>query len=219
MSRLHAYGALPLAVLLAVTTPHAGAASEQPAAVTATFQGEVTYSEEAGLLDFSGSLIVTGDNMRIELLRHQLDEQVILLVDYPRGTLTVLYPDTLNGTSHELAEFDQAAGFERVRDALLGKQPEPPPDWIQSAAEPAVLDGAECVKRSATSPDGVAAEWWIGPDGRPLKVEGGKEDLRISVTLGDYQQLAEIDPQAFTVPEGFAVESIAEGAPEGLPRL
>jgi hypothetical protein len=62
-------------------------------------------------------------------------------------------------------------------------------------------------------------EWWAGPDGLPLQVEARKEDVRVSVTLGDYRQLQEVEPLTFTVPDDFAIEAGGDGAPEGLPRL
>lgn len=195
------------------------AAAEQPAATAAAFQGEVVYSEETGLLDFSGTLIVTQDNLRIDILQKQTDEQIRLLVDYGPGSLTVLYPDTLNGTTYDLASFDDAGGFVRIRDALLGRQPEPPADWTAADTEPAELDGAACTKHSATAPDGAIIEWWTAGDGLPLKVTGNRNELRINVTLSDYHPLDELDPQTFAVPEGFAIATSEGGVPEGLPQL
>jgi len=219
VSRVYIAWTSALLALVAFAGPTASAAAEQPAATTANFAGEVVYSEETGLLDFSGSLIVTADNLRIDLTQEQTDERVRLLVDYTAGILTVLYPDTLNGTRHQLADFDDAGGFVRIRDALLGRQPEPPEEWTATAAESAELAGVACTKRSATAPDGASIVWWLAGDGRPLKVDGHKQDLRISVSLSDYQPLDKIEPLTFAVPEDYAVEAGQGDAPEGLPRL
>jgi hypothetical protein len=208
-----------LSALAALACPPATAAAGPPATLTADFTSEVVYSEGTGLMDFSGSLIVNEANLRIDLLLHQTDEQVRLLVDYGLGTLIVLYPDTLNGTSYELAGFDDAGGFVRIRDALLGRQPEPPAGWTSTAAESAELDGAACTRRSATGPDGALVEWWVGADGRPLKIDGRRGELRLSVSLSDYQQAGEVEELTFAVPEGYTVKASEGGRPEGLPRL
>jgi hypothetical protein len=57
MSKVQSAWCLALLALAAAAALGARAAAEQPAAIAATFSGQVLYSEEAGLLDFSGELV------------------------------------------------------------------------------------------------------------------------------------------------------------------
>jgi len=218
MQNAHAW-AMPFIVLLAAIATPGLARAETPAAVSVGFDGELRISADTAVMTFSGTAVAAQDRMRIDVLQHELGEEVNIIVDFESGSLVMLYPDTLNGARYELAQFDYIGGFNRIRDALLGRDPHAPAGWEESDGERVDLDGARSTRRRAVSEDGLAITWWTSPAGRPQRAEAQKKDTLVILEVTSYEPLAEVDPALFFIPEDYTVTAAADDIPEGLPPL
>jgi hypothetical protein len=191
----------------------------QAESLSARFNASVSYGSEGPLLDFTGSVLVSGARMRVELTQALTEEPMIVLLDYDASTLTLLFPDTLNGERYSLEDFDSIGGFPRVRDALDGSVPTMPDGWKQESHGTAQLDGRQCKHFSAQSEDGLAVEWWTRADNRPVKVIGQAGDIALTIYIDDYDADAAAAAADFEVPEGYTISEPETDMPDQLPDL
>ena len=194
-------------------------APAQAESVSASFAASVSYGDEGPLLDFTGSILVSGARMRVELTQALTEEPMIVLLDFDASTLTLLFPDTLNGERYSLEDFDSIGGFPRVRDALDGVAPTVPDGWKQKSHGTAQLDGQQCQHFSAESEDGLSVQWWTRADNRPVKVIGQSGDVALTIHISDYDADAPATAADFKVPEGYTISEPEAAMPEGLPDL
>jgi len=172
--------------------------------------------EEMPVMALSGELAFTAGKLRVDVHEELTQEHVIVLVDYGAGLLYMLYPDTLNGTRHSLADFDELAGFTAMRDVFAGGEPELPEDW-QASSAPAQLDDKPCTKYSAASED-MQAEWWIGEGDVPLKAVVRSAPLTVTVDIISFERDGDLDAALFELPKGYTITE-GEGTPSALPAL
>lgn len=194
-------------------------APAQAESVSANFTASVSYGNEGPLLDFTGSVLVSGASMRVELTQALTAEPMIVLLDYDASTLTLLYPDTLNGERYSLDNFDSIGGFPRVRDALDGAVPTVPEGWKHKSHGAEQLDGQQCQHFSAESEDGLSIQWWTRADNRPVKVIGQARDVALTVFIKDYDADAAAGAADFEVPEGYTISESDADMPDQLPDL
>jgi hypothetical protein len=218
MQNAHAW-AIPFIVLLAAIAAPGGARAETPAAVSVGFSGEVFVSADTAVMTFSGTAIASQDRMRIDVLQHELGEEVNIIVDFEAGNLVALYPDTLNGARYGLAQFDYIGGFSRIRDSLLGLNPHAPAGWEESAGERVELDGAQSTRRQAVSADGLTITWWTSPAGLPQRAQAQKKGTLVILEVTSYEPLPEVDSALFVIPEDYTITAAADDIPEGMPPL
>jgi hypothetical protein len=205
--------------LLAFLGVFAYAAQSESAALTAQFEGELHMVEDAPALQFSGTILITEERMKIEVQQQATMEQITILVDFKEGLLTTLFPDTLNGKRYSLDEFDHLQGFARIREALSGRQPELPDGWKETASSDAELDGQTGFYRSALSPGGLAVELWTNNDNQPIRAVAQQNSMQVTINMHDYSTVEHADESAFLIPEDYTISDAEGDAPAGLPQL
>jgi hypothetical protein len=183
--------------------------SPQEAEDSATSQSMVVMALE-------GEALYQADMLRVDAQDQASQEKTTVLVDYVEGVLHMLYPDTLNGTRHNLAGFDRLKGFYALRDVMQGATPEMPGDW-EAVCDRALLDGKRCQRHVATYNDDKV-EWWVGEGNVPLKAVVTYTPLTITVDITSFARGASLDESLFKLPLGYTIVE-AEGVPEGLPSL
>lgn len=183
--------------------------SPQEAEDSATSQSIVVMALE-------GEAVYQADMLRVDAQDQASQEKTTVLVDYAEGVLHMLYPDTLNGTRHNLAGFDRLKGFFALRDVMQGTTPEMPGDW-EAVCDRALLDGKRCQRHVAAYNDDKV-EWWVGEGNVPLKAVVTSTPLTITVDVISFERGVTPDESLFKLPLGYTIAE-AEGVPEGLPSL
>jgi len=177
---------------------------------------EPAASQSMVVMTVEGQAFYHADMLRVDAQDQASQEKTTVLVDYVEDVLYMLYPDTLNGTRHNLAGFDRLKGFYALRDVMLGTTPEMPGDW-EAVCDRALLDGERCQRHVATYNDDKV-EWWVGEGSEPLKAVVTSTPLTITVDVISFERGVSLDESLFILPPGYTV-SETEGVPGGLPSL
>jgi hypothetical protein len=173
-------------------------------------------SQSMVVMALEGEALYQAGMLRVDAQDQASQEKTAVLVDYIEGMLYMLYPDTLNGTRHDLASFDKFKGFNALRDVMQGSEPALPDEW-QDVCNRALLDGKRCSRHTAVSGDNKV-EWWVGDGNIPLKAVVTSTPLTITVDVKSFERGVSLDAALFELPTEYTITD-AKGVPEGLPAL
>lgn len=209
-------------LLVALAAPAMAADStsaDQVTGLTASYTATLSFGENAPVLPFHGELALAGDRLRISVSQDITLEEYIALVNYKADTLTLLYPDTLNGQRYKLSTFDHLNGFSRIRDVLTGKPPQVPAGWKTAELKDQELNGETCKHHTAKKEGGASLEWWTRGDGLPVQAQLIDGDTKVAISITAYERQAQINPALFAISKDYTITEAKDGVPDGLPSL
>jgi len=210
---------MPICLLFCLlATP---AFADEPAelhGLSASYTAKLRLGEDGPLLPMRGTVAFTEGFLRVSVTQDMTMEEFIAIVDYGADTLTLLYPDTLNGKRYQLADFDHLDGFSRIRSVLEGETPKVPAGW-QVEEEEIRYQGADCTLYRARSRDDDTLGWWVKPDGMPVKASLSMGETMVLVEVTKYDMDAAFDPARFAISEDYTITDSKDGVPPVLPSL
>jgi len=191
-------------------------ASASQQTIQAEFQGELAFiGDNAPRIAVDGEVFWNTRLLRINVKQDLTMEELVLLVDYEKGLINVLYPDTLNGTRTSFEQLNASEHLENLRGFLDLTPGQAPPGW--SVTEQETDDESKHFEyQSAT---GHKVDYWLTPDQAPARFVVTTKQWVLDLEVNSFQRGIDLSAAAFSIPEDYAIADYDGDTPAELPSL
>jgi hypothetical protein len=194
--------------------------AEKPHGIRADFTAKLDMGGGAdSAVKFNGDLAWDEPKLRVNFSDETTKEANILLVDFTAKTAVLLYPDTLNGTSSDLAHFDKSGHLSRLRDMLNSKPPQTPDGWTKKDLGKEKLGKVQCTHVRFSSPEGQSVDIWSNAKNQPVRMILNKKSITITLDVTKINEQQTIPADTFTYDKSYTISEYKSGQDQRLPSV
>ena len=175
------------------------------------FNAQMQLGAKTAPMKFDGKLAWANPKLRLDLKDQMTKEAMIVLVDFKANDATLLYPDTLNGMKTKLPAMDTSGYISQFQQLLANGGKQMGKGWTKTKVGADKVGKAAATKYKLTGPKGEEVYWWIGAKDRPLKLQTGRGDSKVTLNFGDLDFGATVPAKTFTYSKDFAVIEMSGG--------
>jgi hypothetical protein len=191
---------------------------------TLEFKGAATAEGKSPpAFTFSGKVLGSGSKFRLELNNGMTQEQQIYLVDGASKKAWMLFPDTLNGISSDLARFDQGGVLQNAQQ-FAGGSSGVPKDWTKTETKTETLNGRSVTHVTYTLPkrqDGTGrtgkVHLWQTANATPVRVMYDSATMKLTVNFDEFKRGLKLDSTLFTPDKKYKIRPLAAGEAPPMP--
>jgi len=204
-----------VALLLAAMLTSATSSRES---CTGNFSANMQFGEKGNSMKFDGKLAWSNPRLRLDLKDQVTKENMVVLVDFKGNDATLLYPDTLNGFKTKLPAMDTSGYISQFQRLLAGAK-DMEKGWTKTKVGAEKIGKTSATKYKATGPKGEQVYWWVDGKDRPLKLQTGKGNSKVTLNFGEMNFGASVPAKTFTYSKDFQVlEMSGDDAKSMLPK-
>jgi len=182
------------------------------------FSAKMQLGAKMDPMKFDGKLAWSKPKLRLDLKDQMTKENMVVLVDFTSNDATLLYPDTLNGMKTKLPAMD-TSGYITQFQGLLTNGGKMEKGWSKTKVGAEKVGKTNATKYKINGPKGEQVLWWVDSKERPLKMETGKGDKKVTLSFGELNFGASVPAKTFTYSKDFQVlEMNTEDAKKSLPK-
>jgi hypothetical protein len=182
-------------------------------------------------LPFSGSYAHDGTRFRMELINDLTTESQVLIMDNGAKKGWMLFPDTLNGITADLAQLDSKGLVSQASSFMSGNFASVPKDWSKPVSKSITLDGKPATELLYTLPqitgkDGKKEQattltFWHRPDNAPVKIVLDSSTVKLTVDFSQVTTGTKLDSNQFKPDAKYKLRELGKGeappVPGGVP--
>lgn len=197
---------------------------------TAKLELKALKNEKTGRtpqLPFSGSYAHSGGRFRMEIVNELTTETQILIMDSTVKQGWMLFPDTLNGITANLAQFDQKGLVSQAQGFMSGDYGAVPKDWSKPSTKQTTLNGAPVTELSYSLPQksgaggkpasGGTVTLWHRADKTPVKLVFDSSAMKLTADFSGVTQGGSIADSQFKPGEKYKLRELGKGEAPPLP--
>jgi outer membrane lipoprotein-sorting protein len=187
---------------------------------TGNFSANMQFGADGSrAMKFDGKLAWAKPKLRLDLKDKMTQESMVVLVDFTKGDATLLYPDTLNGMKTKLPAMDTSGYISQFQNLLSTGGRTMDKGWTKTKVGAEKVGKVSATKYKATGPKGESVVWWVDGKDKPLKLQTGKGNSKVTLNFGDMNFGASVPAKTFTYSKDYAViEMSPDAAKQALPR-
>lgn len=172
-------------------------------------------------LPFSGNFAHSGGKFRMELVNDLTTESQIIILDPSAKKAWMLFPDTLNGITADLAQFDKKGLATKAQSLMGGDFSKVPQDWSKPTSKQTTLNGAKVTELTymlkKAEGNGGSVTLWHKADKSPVKVVFDSAALKLTVDFNNIVSAANVPAGQFSPGKNYKLRTLGKGEAPPLP--